>query len=225
MKKFLALLLTLLFIVSSACAADATSVYVSITDGEGNLVLAHTAVDVTDVDADGALTIYDALSCAHAAYYETGAEGFAAENTEYGLSMTRLWGVENGGSYGYYLNNASAWSLLDAIGEEDHVKAFVYTDLTAWSDTYCFFSADTVTVPAGSELPMTLSAAAFDENYAPITVAVADATITVNGEATEIKTDAEGNFTLTLTEAGVYTISAISDTMTLVAPVCIITIE
>lgn len=225
MKKFLALLLTLLFIVSTACAADATSAFVSITDGEGNLVLAHTAVDVTDVDADGALTIYDALSCAHTAYCETGAEGFAAETTEYGLSMTRLWGVENGGSYGYYLNNASAWSLLDPIAEGDHVKAFVYTDLTAWSDTYCFFTFDAVTTPAGSELALNLSAAAFDENYAPITVAVADATITVNGEATEIKTDAEGNFTLSLTDAGVYTISATSDTMTLVAPVCVITVE
>lgn len=225
MKKFLALLLSLLLIVSTACAADATTVYVSISDGEGNLVLPRAAVEVTDVNADGALTIYDALSCAHAAYYENGAEGFAAETTEYGLSMTRLWGVENGGSYGYYLNNASAWSLLDAVAEGDLVKAFVYTDLTAWSDTYCFFSADEIVLPVGSEIPLTLSAAAFDENYAPITVAVADATITVNGEATEIKTDAEGNFTLPLTDAGVYTISAVSDTMTLIPPVCIVTVE
>lgn len=225
MKKFLALLTTLLMLTACACAEESVSVYVSITDGEGNLALAHEAIVVTDTDADGMLTIADALACAHIEKHENGAEAFATAQTEYGLSMVKLWNVDNGGSYGYYLNNASAWSLLDPVSEGDHVKAYAYTDLTAWSDVYCFFSSDEAAVPAGSDIALQLSAAAFDENFTPITIAVADAVITVNGEATEIKTDAEGNAVLTLTEKGVYVISASSETMTLVAPVCIVTVE
>lgn len=225
MKKFLALLTTLLMLTACACAEESVSVYVSITDGEGNLALAHEAIVVTDTDADGMLTIADALACAHIEKHENGAEAFATVQTEYGLSMVKLWNVDNGGSYGYYLNNASAWSLLDPVSEGDHVKAYAYTDLTAWSDVYCFFSSDEISAPAGSDIALQLSAAAFDENFTPITIAVADAVITVNGEATEIKTDAEGNAVLTLTEKGVYVISASSETMTLVAPVCIVTVE
>lgn len=48
----------------------------------------------------------------------------------------KLWGTENGGSYGYYVNNVSTWSLTDPVDEGDYVNAFVYTDLTTWFDTY-----------------------------------------------------------------------------------------
>lgn len=225
MKKFMSLLLVFLLAVSTALAAEPANVYVSITDEAGALVLACQAVAVTDADEDGTLTINDALLCAHAANHEKGAEAYQSATTEYGLSLTKLWGVENGGSYGYYVNDASAWSLLDPVAEGDHVKAFVYTDLTAWSDTYTFFNVPMLTVKAGETAELTLSAAGYDENYAPITLAVEGATITVNGEAADLTTDAEGKVALTLAEAGVYTISATSDSMTMVAPVCIITVE
>lgn len=225
MKKFLSLLLVFLFAAASALAVEPANVLVTITDDTGAMVLACRSVAVTDADEDGALTINDALLCAHTANNENGAEAYQSENTEYGLSLTRLWGVESGGSYGYYVNDASAWSLLDPVKEGDHVKAFVYTDLTAWSDTYTFFNAPMLTVKAGEAAELVLSAAGFDESYAPITLAVEGAAITVNGEATELVTNAEGKVSLTLNGAGVYTISATSAAMTMVAPVCIITVE
>lgn len=225
MKKFLSLLLVFLFAAASALAVEPANVFVTITDDTGALVLSCQSVSVADADEDGALTVNDALLCAHTANHESGAEAYKAENSEYGLSLNRLWGVENGGSYGYYVNDASAWSLLDPVKEGDHVKAFVYTDLTAWSDTYTFFNAPMLTVKAGEATELVLSAAGFDESYAPITLAVEGAAITVNGEATELVTDAEGKVSLTLSEAGVYTISATSTAMTMVAPVCIITVE
>lgn len=225
MKKFLSLLLVFLFAAASALAVEPANVLVTITDDTGAIVLACRSVAVTDADEDGALTINDALLCAHTDNNENGAEAYQSENTEYGLSLTRLWGVENGGSYGYYVNDASAWSLLDPVKEGDHVKAFVYTDLTAWSDTYTFFNAPMLTVKAGEAAELVLSAAGFDESYAPITLAVEGAAITVNGEATELVTNAEGKVSLTLNGAGVYTISATSAAMTMVAPVCIITVE
>jgi len=229
MKKLFALVLTVLLVLTAAAYASesapaSANVFVSITDGEGKLVLAHESIEVTDVDGDGALTICDALAAAHAAKYEGEDEGFATVETEYGLSMALLWGVENGSGYGYYLNNASAWSLMDPVVEGDHVKAYVYTDLVTWSDTYCFFEANEVQAKAGEQVSLLLSAAAFDETYAPITLPVEGAVVTVNGEATEVVTDAEGKAAVSFAEAGVYVVSAVSETQVLVAPVCIVTV-
>jgi len=225
MKKLISLLLVLMTLAVPALAEQAPSVYVSITDDTGALVLAYAPVAVTDTDSDDLLTIHDALLCAHAAHHQQGADAYAASLTDFGMSMNKLWNVENGGSYGYYLNDASAWSLLDPVTEGDHVKAYCFTDLAAFSDTYAFFAAPALTVKAGETIELTLSAAAFDANWAPITIPVEGATITVNGETVDALTNAEGKASLTLGENGVYTISAVSDTMTLVAPVCIITVE
>lgn len=229
MKKFVALLMTLMLAFTLTAFADeavpaAVQVYVSITDDTGALVLAHEAIDVTDADADGALTINDALICAHAARHEEGAAAYRSETSEFGLSLMKLWGVENGGSYGYYCNDASAWSLLDPVAAGDHVKAYVFTDLVTWSDTYSFFDAAAVEAAAGAEVALTLHAAGFDEMWNPVTLNVEGAVITVNGEATDVVTGADGKAVITFAEAGVYVISADSETMNLVAPVCVVTV-
>ena len=225
MKKLLALLICLLLACPALAEAPASAeVFVSITDGEGALVLAYAPVVVTDADGDGALTICDALIAAHAAHYPEGAEGFAVAPSQYGLSMVKLWGVENGGSYGYCLNDASAWSLADPVVTGDHVKAYVYTDLVAWSDAYSFFAAPAMEAVVGAQVPLTLSAAGYDEAWNPVTLPVAGAVITVNGEALEVVTAEAGQAVVAFPEPGVYVVSAVSDAMTLVAPVCIVTV-
>ncbi|MBR4080750.1 MAG: hypothetical protein IKK21_03040 [Clostridia bacterium] len=224
MKKLLALTLSLLLCCALAQAEEIT-VNVSVTGGDGALALALTPVTVTDADGDGALTISDALYAAHAAHHPDGAAAYSAVPSEFGLSMLKLWGVENGGSYGYYVNHVSPMSLLDPVHAGDHVKAYAYTDLTAWSDLYCFFAADTVTAKVGEAVSLTLSAAGYDASWMPVTLPVAGAVITVDGEKTEIVTDENGCASLTLAEAGEYLISAVSDTQTLVAPVCIVKVE
>lgn len=230
MKKLFALILALVLLPCAALAETATDapaqaeVYVSITDGEGALVLACQPVIVTDADGDGTLTIHDALAAAHAAHHPEGAAAFATAQTEYGLSMVKLWGVDNGGSYGYYLNDASAWSLADPVKDGDHVKAYAYTDLIAWSDTYCYFDAPMMTAAAGEEIPLTLSAAGYDEMWNPVTLPVEGAAITVNGGDADIMTDAAGRAVLIFAEPGVYVVSAVSQHQTLVAPVCVITV-
>lgn len=225
MKKFLVTLLAMLMLVSlTASAEEANDVFVSISDDTGALVLAYAPVTLTDMDGDGALTICDALMGAHAAYHPQGAEGFLAEESEWGLSLYRLWGVENGGSYGYMLNDASAWSLLDPIQAGDHVKAYAYTDLTAWSDTYAFFAAPVAAAAVNEEVVLTLSANGYDESWNPVVNPVAEAVLTINGEKTAAVTDENGQTVLTFAEAGVYTVSAVSNDLTLVPPVCIVTI-
>lgn len=225
MKKFLSLLLTMLMLVSLTASAEAApTVYVSISDDAGALVLAYAPVALTDADGDGALTICDALMLAHEVYCPEGAEGFLAEDTEWGKSLYVLWGVDNGGSYGYCLNDASAWSLVDPVKDGDHVKAYVYTDVMAFSDTYAYFTAPVAAAAVNAEVALTLSAAGYDEAWNPVTLAVVGATITVNGEKTEVVTDENGAAVLTFAAAGTYTVSAVSETMTLVPPVCIVTV-
>lgn len=226
-RKILVLVLCLMT-AFAACAEgteEQVNVYVSITDEAGELTLAYQPVAVTDLDGDGTLTINDALTAAHASNHQDGLEAYAVKDTEFGLSMMKLWGVDNGGSYGYYLNHHSAWSLLDQVQQGDHVKAYLYTDLTSWSDQYCFFDKDFSEAKPGDEIPLTLYAAGYDEAYNPVTLPVAGASIVVNGETTEWKTDEEGKAVILCAEAGEYQISAESEMMNLVAPVCVILVK
>ena len=226
MKKYAIAFLCALLALALYGAAVAETVYVTIADGQGQLVMVNAAIDVTDVDADGALTINDALYAAHEAAYEGGAEaGYAAADAGYGLSISKLWGEENGGSYGYYLNDASAYSLLDPVADGDYLNAFVYTDLEAWSDLYCTFGYREVVADAGANIILTLNMMTFDENWNPVSLPVEGAILTIDGEDSEVVTDAEGKAQFTIEAAGEYLISARSDSAILVPPVCIVTVK
>lgn len=237
MKKFFASLVAALLLIAavnpvsvkagglliSPKPADVT-VYVTIVNSD--VKLAQEPIKVADIDGDGALTVNDALYLAHEAKYRGGAAaGYASAQSQWGLSLTKLWGVENGGSYGYYVNNTSAMGLTDPVKNGDHVNAFVYTDTTAFSDKYCFFDVNTVTGNTGKNITLTLSGAGYDSNWNPVTVAIAGATLTIDGKATSYKTDADGKVTFKVTEGGKHVIGAVSDKETLVAPVCIVTSE
>ena len=226
MKKYAIAFLCALLALAFCGAAVAETVYVTIADGQGQLVMVNAAIDVTDVDADGALTINDALYAAHEAAYEGGAEaGYAAADAGYGLSISKLWGEENGGSYGYYLNDVSAYSLLDPVADGDYLNAFVYTDLEAWSDLYCTFGYREVVADAGANIKLTLNMMTFDENWNPVSLPVEGAILTIDGEDSDYVTDAEGNVQFTLDAAGDHLISARSDSAILVPPVCIVTVK
>ena len=226
MKKYAIAFLCALLALALCGAAVAETVYVTIADGQGQLVMVNAAIDVTDIDADGALTINDALYAAHEAAYEGGAEaGYAAADAGYGLSISKLWGEENGGSYGYYLNDVSAYSLLDPVADGDYLNAFVYTDLEAWSDQYCTFDYREVVADAGANINLTLNMMTFDENWNPVSLPVEGAILTIDGEDSEVVTDAEGKAQFTIEAAGEYLISARSDSAILVPPVCIVTVK
>lgn len=233
MKKIISISVALImlfgmFSISAfAEGTEATAkVYVTISDGTGKLVLTQEEITVTDKNNDGTLTIDEALFATHEAKYEGGAAaGYGSVVSSWGLSLTKLWGVENGGSYGYYVNNASAIGLGDEVKEGDYINAFIYTDTTSWSDKYTLFDKNTATVIAEEEITLTLSAAGYDASYNPITVPVQNATITLNGESTEYKTDEDGKVTLKLPHSGTYVISAVSSTDTLVPPVLTLTVE
>lgn len=219
-KKVIAALSAIAFMACmpiTAYAADSAEVYVTISDS-GSLALAQEKITVTDIDSDGALTINDAITIAHDLHCEG---GFASEQTEYGLSMTKLWGNDCG-SYGYYVNNVSAMSLADPVADGDFISAYSFSDLEAWSDAYCFF--DMNMAETTGELALTLSYAGYDENWNPVTLPVSGAVITIDGETTDTVTDAEGKVTVSIENSGVHIISAVSDTQILVPPVCRVTV-
>ena len=218
MKKLACMFLAAILICTFAMAE---TVFVTISNDLGELVVAAEPFDVSDADGDGVVSISDALFTAHEAKFEGGAAaGYEAADVGYGLSMLRLWGVENGGSYGYYVNNASPISLADAVSEGDVICAYAYTDLETWSDTYSFF--DITRAVNSGEICLTLKAIGFDADFNPVEMAVEDAVITIDGADTEFVTDANGAVTVTLGDAEEYIISARSEAMTLVPPVCVV---
>ena len=205
--------------------AEPQTVLVTIADKNGEAVLKLAEITASDLDEDGKVTIYEALKAAHATCPNGGADGIAAEVGQYGLSMVKLWGEENGGSFGYYVNETSAWSLADEVHTGDRVVAFAYTDLVGWSDAFCYFDPIIATKTSGENVELSLTAIVFDtEVGAMAPKAVVGAKIYVNGVDSGLTTDAEGKVMLTLA-SGVNEIAAKSDTLTLVPPIAKITVE
>ena len=225
-KKLLSVLsalmmLTVLFSVP-VFAEENESVYVTIASA-GDLVVKHEAVDLTDADKDGALTINDVLLTAHDKFFEGGADaGYKAEEGDYGLAITKLWGVENGGSYGYYVNNVAAMGLTDPVKAGDVINAYSYKDLEAWSDMYTYFNTDAADTKAKTA-ELVLSGAGFDADWNPVTVAVEGAEVKVNDKVAGT-TDKDGKVQVTL-EPGKNYITASSSTQVIVPPVAVITVE
>lgn len=228
MKKRISLLaacllvLTVVFLPVMA-ETEAPTVYVNIANA-GELVVAREAIAVTDVDEDGALTIQDLLVLVHDAKFEGGsAEGFAVMASDYGPMITKLWGVENGGSYGYYLNNAMAMSLLDPVADGDCVTAYVFADTATFSDVYTYFDVNTADGKVGDELTVTLYQVGFDANYAPVSSPLGGVSVTANGAEVAV-TDEEGKAVIKLESEGEIILSAASSELTLVPPVCLVTV-
>lgn len=228
MKKIISLLLAVFTLASMLClfaSASDTTVYVTICDKDGKLALVHEKITVTDKNGDGILTIDEALFSAHEAKFSGGAEnGYATENTQWGISLIKLWGTANGGSYGYYVNDASPTGLSDEVKNGDYITAFVYTDLNTWSDKYSFFDKRTATIEENSELTLILNIAGFDANWAPVNLPAKNAVITIDGLATDYKTDENGKVTIKLTEKGTHVISAVGNNEILVPPAATVTV-
>ena len=227
MKKRIAILLCLVLALSLVgCGAKeepATTVYVTIADA-GELVVSYEAVAVPVEEEGAAATIDATLRAAHEVFYKDG-EGYKSESGDEGdMNLLKLWGVDDGW-FGYYVNNQSAWSLYDPVQAGDHVVAYHYKDTDMGSDLYSFFDVAAAEVAAGEELTLTLSIASWDADWNPITMSVAGAEILINGEASGAVTDENGCVTLQLDAAGEYVISAVSEEMTLVPPVCRLTVK
>ena len=219
---------------------DAT-VYVTIGD-EGvipqssaagkNALMAQAPVIVTDTDGDGTLTVHDALSCLHDAYYAGGASaGYGVAAGQHGPGITKLWGGTTG-AYGYYVNDEIAMSLMDPVSHGDYITAYSFVDLTAWSDQYTYFTRHTGSATASSPVTLTLKSMAFDAGWNPVAVAQAAAAIAVYDGSGRLVggwsaiNNGDGGYALTFTAAGTYYVVAggTEDSGVLVPAACRITV-
>lgn len=234
-KRFLSVVLILCLIFSTIQVTAITEANNSITvnasivkdgqfvAGEDLTKIAHIPITVYDCDQNSNYDINEVLYALHEQYYDGGAEiGYSSSQTEYGLSLTKLWG-DDSGNYSYYINNNSAWSLTDTVTSGDYICAFVYQDSANWSDKYTFFKNNTETVKKGEGLSLELKCAGYDDSYNPITFPVENATITINGEDTVNKTDADGRATISFNNMGIYTISAKTEYY-ITPPICYVTV-
>ena len=231
MKRVIALFMVWVMVASTlmlpALAAnnyEESSVYVSITDHENKL--AYAKVRVFDYGEDGEFSVNEALYYAHVWYYNGGAEaGYKTKKNENGRYTTKLWGNDNGVGYGYYVNDEPATSMEMSLKEGDHVHAFVYTDTENFSDAYSFFDKTYFQVKHKESVTLTLKAVTFDENFNPVTIPVTDAYVTLNGEKTGFRTNEKGEVTVTFDKGGKTLVGAVSDSMTLVQPSCLVRVE
>ena len=235
MKKIVALFLSVLLVlsvsvlfVSAEEAKDSVDVHVTIIDEKSEFAVAYKTVTVTDIDKDGAFTVNDTLYAAHEQFYQGGAKaGYATELTQWGLSLKKLWGVANGGSYGYLVNNAFAWSMTDPVKADDYVVAFIYTDTKKFSDVYTYFEPQYIeeeSTSIGVELTMMMTG--FDKDGKPYTEPVPGAEITLDGSTFKVVTNAEGKASFYYGEGNPNgyekLISAQVKDMRIVPPICIL---
>ena len=194
----------------------------------------YTARMKVELDTKTTYTIDDILRAAHAQYAPDGEAAYGSENGAYGLSLTKLWGVENGGNYGYQINAAAreVMGLTTAVANGDTVDACIYENTSPNTEDYTAFTAYTAETETDKPLELTLNSYPYDSNWAMVKTPLSGAVITVDGEATSYTTDADGKVTLTLTEAGEHVISAAKTktinekTVTAItAPVCVVTAE
>ena len=229
MKKIISLaaavvLLCSTLTVGAFAAEPKTSADITVNfSNAGVLELAQKPVRVTDTDKDGKLTIADALYAMHEANYKGGAAaGFAtAVHEQYGLNVTKLWG-DDSGSFGYYLNNKAPMNAAEPVTDGDSLTAFIYKDTATWSDVYSYFNANTYNLDLDKTNEFELQLKGIRYDY-PTDKALSAAEITINGEKTTYKTNADGKVKIKLTKQGSYVISAASNALTLVPPVCVVT--
>ncbi len=230
MKKSILSLVISMAIMTGVCMPvnaleNTAEVYVTIRDSQGKPAIIQEKIAVSDTDNNNIISIHDALYTAHEKFYQDGISGYQSEETSLGLSLTKLWGNENGGSYGYYLNDASPLSLSDEIKNGDYIDAYSYQDLTGFSDLYCYFEERTAQKNENEKFTITLLSASYDENWNPVTLPVSDAVITINGEKSSFSTNENGQAEISIEKSGEYIISAVSEKNVLVAPVCTVNIK
>ena len=208
-----------IFTVFSFAAGEGVRAYVTLSS-EGELVTEQAKILVTDIDKDGALTINDALVITHREFYPDGTAGFENSTTQWGLSIKKLWGVENGGSYGYYVNNGMAMGLTDVLNDGDYLYAFSYKDAKYYSDSFSYFTVNTIPADSAS-FTVTLMKNGFDTDWNPVQMPAEGAVITIDGVDTEFVTDSNGEAQVTVPDSNRHIISAKSESEILTPPVII----
>ncbi len=234
-KKILSVILSIIMVLSFAlmpAQAENTdiTVFLNVTkygqfvsDKQGNeLVLAP--VTLTEKES---YTLDDVFTALHNTYYEGGSEaGYLSDTGKWGLYITKFWGDESG-NFGYQVNGGkeAVMGLSHTVKDGDYIDVTVYKS----TENYSTFGEYRKQCYIGIDTELTLTYTSYDENYNTVVSPCENAQILINGEATDIKTDANGKATLNFEEEGTYIISASKEKEVAVpaitAPVCAVTVK
>lgn len=226
MKKIIPILAVTLLMAACCvpvCAADTVNVTVTLWDGNGNAAVALQPLCVPDTDSDGIFSVADVLSAAHDEWYEGGAAaGYESMQTQWGLSLTRLWG-DDSGSYGYYVNDQMAMSLSDTVSDGDYVAAFVYVDKEELSDSYAFVR-HLPDMSSGGEECFLAQYVGWDEEWNAVTAPIVGANVYVDGMDSGVLTDSDGYARLSIGDIGDHLITVASPEKNYACGACRITV-
>ena len=175
-----------------------------------NKIMWEQKVKVIDVNKDGKFSYDEALVAAHKAYSKK--KAYVTKETEYGTSVTKLWGVETTNTL-FFVNgeplNVNVGSALIEAG--DVLYASVNADNNYYSDWYTSFDKVAVTECANREITLNLT------GFQGITGGEAKAVKGVHigtwekGKFVEMEgvtTDKNGNATFTFNKKGTYYVTA-----------------
>ncbi len=221
MKRMMAMLLAVVIILGVVpVLAEGTEITVVLSVSQyGEIVkdkngndMAYLPVTLT---GKGSYTLDDVFREAHAVYYEGGDAGYASVYSEQykDISITKMWG-DDSGKFGYQVNGGteSVMGASHPMETGDRVDVALYK--SAWPDTeaYATFDVPQKELYEDEPIELTLSyASGYDENGKQVFSPCEGATITVNGEETNLATDGEGKVAITLNAEGTYLISAKKD--------------
>jgi len=176
-------------------SAKPITVYVTVNDmcqlattKDGKLAA---RLEVREIEGANLDEVFKAL---HMLYCAEGEEGYQSESTDFGISMMKAWGKDNGTAYGYYINHEMAFDCSGIVNDGDEIDLFVYKDMATYSDLYT--SIDSVPSTVEGESLVSVKYYYFDETFALKSAALEGAEIyeIKNGKmvASGIKTDKNG---------------------------------
>lgn len=216
-------------------AAAAKSVKVKMTvNNKGRIaktkkgkIMANKTVTVVDINKDGVLTFDEALVAAHKAYNK--ASGYKTADSQYGLTVSKLWGISNNGGYYFFINGTPIASDVgtDTVKAGDRLYASIFKDTTGWSDLYTQFNKSAITVKVKKTATLHLSASSWGYDVGPIEgIQIGKWSKGKFVALKGVKTDANGDVKIKFKKRGTYYVTAKGTaSMPIMAPVCKVTVK
>ncbi|MBQ6998403.1 MAG: S-layer homology domain-containing protein [Clostridia bacterium] len=232
LSMFLVLIMLLSAIPVFAENTDITvylsvSKYGEIVESKDGDAMAYVPVSLSGKDS---YCLDDVFLEAHSTYYTDGSEGYASSEGDYGLAIDKLWG-DTSKKFGYQVNGGqeSVMGLSHIVKNGDYIDACIYKNAYPDTESYTKFYVTNKEVNCEETFTLTLLVSGYDENWNMVFTPCEGATVTINGNATEIVTDADGKATVSFENEGRYIISATKtkslneETVpTITAPVCVV---
>lgn len=244
MKKALSILLSIcmmvpvLSIALSVQAQDSVTVQYSVCDG-GMFTLSpsdiEVSADMSDLigfdDKSTKPTVADATVAAHIYMFGEDFMDYAPLTITSSGWITASFGEESSAT-SYRINgkmddgNGNYYNIYSTVKANDYIEYMFYQDASFYSDVYTAFDTRSVNLAPNEKHTFTLYAEEYDSNWNPVLEPAEDITITLNGYD-YATTDENGQFTLSITNQGVYYLSAYGETDygMIFAPYCKVTID